>query len=216
MTSVTTVMVNYQTPDLLRRAVHSFKTHYPKVPLLIFDNGSQDQSPAMIKTLAKRYAGTVQPHFEEKNIYHGPALHKTLTSLVDTEYCFFLDSDTITHRGTFLEKGVDQLSSGEKNYAIGHVIRVNRRGFKDPHGFPIVVTPYMLMKTAPYRKFPPFIHHGQPVLNNFRKAGEKGYRILHFPMDEYIDHLWRGTASQYGYGLGMRGKLDYVLNKLGL
>ena len=35
-------------------------------------------------------------------------------------------------------------------------------------------------------------------------------------MDDYIDHLWRGTASKFGYGLGLKGKFDYLLNKLGI
>lgn len=54
------------------------------------------------------------------------------------------------------------------------------------------------------------------VLANFKAARENGYKLLHFPMDKYIDHLWRGTASKYGYKLGLKGKLDYLLNRLGL
>jgi len=216
MNSVTTVIVNYQTPELLVNAVHSFKRIYRNVDLLIFDNGSEDHSKDVINELSKEYGGSVRVHFEEKNIYHGPALDKSLRMLVETEYCFFLDSDTKTHKSGFLEKGINLLSSDENNYALGHMITVNKRGFKDPCGIPIVVTPYLLMKTNPYQKFPPFIHHGQPVLENFSEAQKNGYRIIHFPMEEYVDHLWRGTASKYGYGLGLKGKVEYVLNKLGL
>ncbi|CAN5205584.1 hypothetical protein BH23BAC3_BH23BAC3_26750 [soil metagenome] len=216
MRKITAVIVNYQTPDLLKDAVLSFKKFYQSTELLIFDNGSQDNSADVIKKLQSEYTDTITYHLESKNIFHGPALHKSLNKLVKSEYCFFLDSDTVTKKAGFLEKGLEILSSNKNNYALGRVITVNRRGFKDPAGLPIIVTPYLLMKTAPYPQFSPFVHHGQPVLFNFREAQEEGYRLIHFPMEEYIDHLWRGTASQYGYGLGLKGKFEFLLNKIGL
>lgn len=216
MKEVTAVIVNYQTPELLQQAVESFKIIYPDVKTLIFDNGSRDNSKSVIQNLVSTYNGSVTAHFEEKNIYHGPALHKTLTELIHTDYCFFLDSDTITTKGGFLEQGVETLASNKKNYAFGYCIKANDRGFKDENGITIAVTPYLLLKRKYYNKFPPFIHHGQPVLLNFKDAQEKGYRVIHHPMDHYIEHLWRGTASKYGYKLGLKGKIDYLLNKFGL
>ncbi|REL25070.1 glycosyltransferase [Rhodohalobacter sp. SW132] len=216
MKRVTAVIVNYQTPELLYEAVLSFKKIYPDVRLVIFDNGSEDHSITVIKSLQQSYPDTVSAHFERKNIFHGPALDKSLQEIVETEFCFFLDSDTVTKKGGFLEKGVEQLNAEPLNYAAGHIVTANARGFKSEDGVPVVVTPYLLMKTNPYKQFPPFIHHGQPTLENFTEAQKNGYRLIHFPMEKYIDHLWRGTASKYGYGLGLKGKLDYVLNKLGL
>ena len=34
------VIIHYQTPDLLKMAVESFKRFYPKMPLYVVDNGS--------------------------------------------------------------------------------------------------------------------------------------------------------------------------------
>ena len=216
MKNITAVIVNYQTPDLLEDAVLSFKTFYPSVNLLIFDNGSRDKSTIVIENLQEKFPDSIQTHFEPGNIFHGPALHKSITELIKNEFCFFLDSDTVTKKKGFLEKGVEILSSDKKNYALGRMIKTNERGFKDLGGIPIIVTPYLLMKTGPYSDFPPFIHHGQPVLHNFREAQKKGMKLIDFPMHDYIDHLWRGTASKYGYGLGLRGKFEYLLNKIGL
>lgn len=216
MKRVTTVIVNYQTPELLRKAVLSFRKHYPDNSILIFDNGSEDDSKKVINELKIQYPESIRTHFEGENIYHGPALDKSVRELVETEFCFFLDSDTVTKKKGFLEKGLEILSSDEKNYALGYKLNANKRGFKDPDGSPIILTPYLLMKTEPYDRFPPFLHHGQPVLFNFREAHKNGYKLIHFPMEQYIDHLWRGTASKYGYGLGLKGKFDYILNKLGL
>lgn len=216
MKRVTTVIVNYQTPELLRSAVLSFKEHYPETRVLIFDNGSKDDSKSVIAKIQNQYPDSIFTHFEEENIFHGPALDKSITELVKTEFCFFLDSDTVTKKKGFLEKGVDILSANTKNYALGYKLNANKRGFKDPEGTPIILTPYLLMKTTPYQKFPPFFHHGQPVLKNFREAQNNGYELIHFPMEEYVDHIWRGTASKFGYGLGLKGKFDYLLNKLGI
>lgn len=216
MKDVTAVIVNYQTPELLQQAVESFKEIYPDVKTLIFDNGSRDHSESVISDLINTYPESLSAHFEGQNIYHGPALHKALTKLIHTKYCFFIDSDTVTKTGGFLEKGVEKLASNKKNYAFGYCIKTNQRGFKDENGITVAVTPYLLLRVEYYDQFPQFIHHGQPVLFNFKDAQEKGYRIIHHPMDQYIDHLWRGTASKYGYKLGLKGKLDYLLNRLGI
>ena len=106
MNNVTTVIVNYQTPDLLKNAVQSFKQHYPDTKLLIFDNGSGDHSKTVVNNLQSQYPNSIQPYFEEENIFHGPALDKSIRDLVDTEFCFFLDSDTVTLKRGFLEKGI--------------------------------------------------------------------------------------------------------------
>lgn len=216
MKNITTVIVNYQTPELLDQAVRSFKKLYPDVTTVIFDNGSNDHSKKTIDKLKNDFPGNLKTHFEQENIYHGPALHKSLKKLVSTPYCFFLDSDTITQKRGFLEEGIDMLEENSKHYVCGLVIKVNKRGFKDPDGIPVAVTPYLLLKTGLYHQFPPFNHHGQPTLKNIEKAQERGFKVIDYPMDQYIDHLWRGTASKYGYKLGLKGKLDYLLNRLGL
>ena len=40
---LTVVIVNFRTPDLTGRAVHSLRSVYPSVPLLLIDNGSGDE-----------------------------------------------------------------------------------------------------------------------------------------------------------------------------
>ena len=237
---VTVVTVHYQTPDLLRTTVDSFRAVYPDVPYLVFDNGSSSASTQTLTELGEggqwngnkrrdleeqrdlegqrdlvRQREPVQVHREERNLFHGPALDKAIREMVTTPYCFFLDSDTETRRPGFLEDAMEQLEQDSKYYAAGRVIRVNHRGFKDPDGFPILLTPYLLLKTEHYRQFPPFVHHGQPGLRHFYDAQRDGFQLIDFPMHEYIDHLWRGTASKFGYRLGLRGKWDYLMNKLG-
>lgn len=211
---VTTVIINFQTPDLLQVAVNTFKKEYPEVPLLIVDNGSKDESVEAIQILTSQQPNTTSL-FLDKNVYHGPAMDLVLRDHISTAYTFFLDSDTETHKAGFLEKMIT-LASAQNIYAVGETITINNRGFKDEEGFKVLMTPFMLIKTGLYKQFPSFVHHGQPTIHNFREAQEQGLKLAEFPVSDYIFHHWRGTANRFGYGLGLKSKIDYLLNKMGL
>lgn len=214
--NLTVVVINFQTPDLLKTAVESFRYFYPQEKILIIDNGSKDNSKDAIKLLAELNIKQTKTIFLDKNIYHGPAMDMAIKSVQD-EYIFFLDSDTVTHKHGFLESMINLLSIAEKNYGIGWRNIVNKRGFiTSKEGVPITRSAYMMLKRNLYFLFPPFIHHGLPVLQNFTEAHSCEYSILQYPIEEYINHIGRGSASRYGYNLGIKGKIDFALNKLGL
>lgn len=206
-------VVHYQTPDLLDTAVRSFSLVYPDVPLLIVDNGSRDTSLDTIGRLRSDHANVTALLLDE-NRYHGPAMDLALHRC-PSEFVFFLDSDTKTRTGGFLEDLVDRCEVADV-YGAGQVTHVNRRGFATEAGLPVLVSAYMLIDRSAYLDLPPFIHHGLPVLQNFKAAAEAGYRLLDYPIEEFIDHLGRGTAERFGYGLGLKSRIDYMLQKLGL
>lgn len=212
---VSAVVIHFQTPDLLTTAVESFRAFYPDVDLLIVDNGSKDGSGDMVRRLVRRWPRATRAEFLERNIYHGPALHHAL-QLVDGEYVFVFDSDTVVERGGFIELMAERLDSDPATYAVGRVDHANKRGFLAAHGVPFPRTAYMMIRRSQYLQLQPFHHHGQPTLANFAAARERGLRVESFPIESYVRHIGRGTASRFGYGLGLRGKLDYLLNKLGL
>ncbi|GIV58833.1 MAG: hypothetical protein KatS3mg042_1746 [Rhodothermaceae bacterium] len=213
---LTAVVINYQTPDLLETAVRSFHRAYPAVPLLVIDNGSRDDSRARIEALGQELGPVLTPLLLEENIYHGPAMHRAMMHL-PTPYVYIFDSDTETKRPGFLEAMQARLEADLMHYGAGKVVRVNRRGFADPKGtIPVLASAHMLLRRAVYLQLPPFIHHGLPVLKNCAAAAERGYRLVDFPIEDYVTHFGRGTARRYGYGLGLRSRLDYLLNKLGL
>lgn len=212
---ITTVIINFRTPDLLETAVKSFRRVYPDIRLLIIDNGSGSESVELINRLAQESNDFVDAVFLEENIFHGPAMDLAIRSYVKTEYVFFLDSDTETKKPGFLEEMTRFLEKDNSLYGIGRVEKVNKRGFKDPQGASILLSPYMMIKCALYKKYSPFIHHGQPTMYNFNDAISDGLKLHNYNIEDYIFHHWRGTASRFGYRLGWRGKLDYILNKLG-
>lgn len=210
---VSAAVVNYQTPDLLETAVRSFHRAYPTIPLLIVDNGSRDDSPAIILRLQRELGPSIRTKLLSENHYHGPAMDMALNELT-TPFVYVFDSDTETRRSEFLEEMLD-LAGDPNVYGVGKIAYVNERGFAARSGIPVLVSAYMLIEREVYLTLPPFVHHGLPALNNFRAAAEQGYRLESFPVDEYVTHFGRGTAERYGYGLGIRSRLDYLLNKLG-
>ncbi len=213
LSHVSVAVIHYQTPALLDECVCSFTSFYPDVPLLIVDNGSQDESPATIRTLVQDLRN-VSAMMLRENRYHGPGMDIALREL-ESDYVFFLDSDTVTQRGGFLEE-MAALCASPDIYGVGRIVRVNRRGFAASTGFPALASSYMLIDRKIYHTLPPFAHHGFPALQNFRAARKAACgRLVEYPVNEYIDHLGRGTAARYGYGLGLKSRIDFVLNKLG-
>lgn len=81
----------------------------------------------------------------------------------------------------------------------------------------LYVNPYcMLVKKELYPELTPFSLHGSPVLRNMDSAHKKGLGLVGIDLDGYVKHDYRGTAGRFGYRLGIRGRLNFLLNKLGL
>jgi GT2 family glycosyltransferase len=211
---IRTVVVNFQTPDLLKTAIESYRNFYPTSQITIIDNGSKDNSREVIEMMRRGMPNYTSTLFLDSNIYHGPAMNQAMNE-VKEEYVFFLDSDTEIKQGGFLEPMLAELESSVIAYGIGRQITVNKRGFLAETGITILAPAYMMLRRRLYPDFPPFEHHGQPVLKNFIAAQQMGYTLKSFPIENFINHRWRGTASRFGYGLGWRGKIDFILNKLG-
>jgi glycosyltransferase involved in cell wall biosynthesis len=212
---VRTVIINFQTPDLLRIAVESFRKFYPQSQLTIIDNGSEDISRDVIRGMQRDTPQHTDVLFLGENIFHGPAMHRAMNE-VKEDYVFFLDSDTETNKNGFLEAMQGEIEKSANIYGVGRYLTVSKRGFQKITGITVLAPAYMMIRRNIYFDLRPFEHHGMPVLKNFVSAQERGFKLNSFPIEEYIEHRWRGTASRFGYGLGWRSKIDLVLNKMGL
>lgn len=217
---VTVVIINYRTPDLLETAVESLRRFYPDVRLMLIDNGSHDgQSLAVLEDWKSRHPETTEFLLNATNLHHGPAIDQAMRHAV-TPFVLFLDSDCEVLKEGFIEQMVGIGLAFPLSYAIGKLIWMDRRGFDLPAGIPEAI-PYirpicMLLRRDVYLTLPKAERHGTPCLSNFREASRRGFLLLHFPVEDYIHHKGRGTASRFGYGLGWRGFVNYVLHKLRL
>ena len=213
MRSTSTLIINYRTPLLIERAVRSFANYYPDIPLHIIDNGSGLPSKSVLEALNDELE-MVKVTFLEENIFHGPAMDYGIKEAT-TDRVFVMDSDAEVTRAGFLEEMNEVLDRHDEYYGAGMVFHVNERGFKEPNGLPVLMTAHMLLRKNLYDRLPPFIHHGQPTIRNFKAAQDRGYRFYDYPIGKFVAHEGRGTASKFGYQLGLRGKIDYLLNKIG-
>ena len=215
---VTAVIINYQTPDLTVRAVESYRASYPDLPLLLIDNGSEDRSHQVLQSYHQLTPALVQFIKNNRNLFHGPAMHQAL-QLITTDFVLFLDSDCEITEGGFIERMLGLLESDARNYAAGKLAYMNKRGYdvaQNEKAIPYIRPLCMLIERHLYFTLPPFLHHGTPCLDNMRQATAQGYRLVDFPVFDYVVHKGRGTAGRFGYGLGFKSKVEYILNKLGL
>ena len=216
--AVTCVIINFRTPDLLRRAVTSFRRQYPALPLLLIDNGSDDESSFLLRSNQKEFPSATEIILNRRNLHHGPAMHQALCFL-RTGSALFLDSDCEVKKGGFVEAMLALAEQDPRIYAVGTLVSMNKRGFDVPPGenaFAYIRPVCMLLKRDLYLNLPPFRRHGTPCLENMKQAVASGLRLLHFPVEEFIDHRGRGTAGPHGYRLGLRGKLNHLMNRFGL
>ena len=212
---VSAVIINFRTPDLTLRAVRSLRSCYETLPLLLIDNGSRDSSEALLRASA---GGSTELLLNARNIHHGPAMDQALRHLTSA-FVLFLDSDIEMLQAGFVERMRTALLDQPQAYAIGKRIWMNHRGFDVPEnadGQPYIRPICMLLRRNVYFTLPPFERHGAPCLSNMREASRRGLHLLDFPVEEFIRHRGRGTAARHGYRLGVRGKLNHLLNRLGL
>ena len=214
---VTAAIINFRTPDLTLRAVNSFQRYYPDVPLLLVDNASNDGSLRVLEEIRQQNPRNTDMIVNDHNLHHGPAMDQALRYL-RSQYVFFLDSDAEVLKGNFLEGMVNAAEQDPGHYAVGHRVKMNKRGFDvspDEEGFPYIRPYCMLIKRELYLLLPRFQLHGTPCLENMQCAARRGLALVAFPVDDYISHQGRGTAARFGYQLGMRGKINYIMNKFG-
>ena len=196
VSSVTAIIVNFKTLNLVKQAYESLKKVY-SLPLLLIDNGSRDASTDWVRD----HGGIGLP----KNIGHGPAMHFAIKQ-VTTPYFLTMDSDCVITQGGFLEEMLP-FFEGANAYAIGWQREAQRET-----GVPITwfterppkrnfvryIHPVLsLYDRAKYNTLKPFNHHGAPVLQNMLDAEAHGYSVKGFSITKYTTHLGAGTRRMY-------------------
>ena len=218
LSTVTAVVINYKTPDLALRAISTFKSAYPSVKTLLIDNGSGVECAGMLVTVRSSYPD-VELTVNARNLHHGPAMHQAM-GLTSTPMVLFLDSDCTVLAPGFIEKMSGSLSESALHYAAGSLQHVNKRGFpvdaSRPGAMPYCNPWCMLIKRELYYQLPPFQLHGAPLLRNMRGVQKKGFILVETMLDGHVRHDYRGTAQRFGYQLGIKGVMNYLLNKLGI
>ena len=105
-----------------------------------------------------------------------------------------------------------------QTYAVGSRAYLDRFGYEVTSTqafYSAYIQPFcMLIDRRKYNELKPFKHHGSPGLHNMQQAVQNGYRLVEFPIQEYVNHNGMGTCSRYGYNLGTRHKLENIIHRL--
>ena len=218
--AVTVVIINYKTPELLDQALGSMRKFYPAIQVLLIDNGSCDEkNPGVMMDWRSRFPQQTELLFNSHNLHHGPAIDQAMHHAT-SPFVLLLDSDCEVLRGGFIEEMVQLAVTSPLHYAVGKRVWMDRRGFDLPSAtagaIPYVRPICILIRRATYLTLPKAKRHGAPLLANMREAARRGFLLVDFPVGEYVFHKGRGTAAQHGYGLGWRGRVNFLLHKLRL
>jgi len=196
---VTFVLVTWNHPELITRAVRSIREFYPKVPVVVLDNGSKLEHFNTLVGLADECG--VKLLRNNRNRGHGPALHQGIKEAV-TRYVMLMDSDSWLVRGGWLREWVDRLEETGA-YGVGQVQPVNRLGYditnpKKRHGgIPYGHPSRVLLNRLFYWTLRPACHHGAPMLANMVDAKEEGLKLIPVAdIDEFVQHKVRGTRGR--------------------
>lgn len=198
-TDVTTIVVNFKTPHLLPIVTDSFKQAYPRVRLILVDNGSGDTSCEVISELQEKYEA-VDSIFLDCNVYHGPAVNLALER-VNTPFFFSLDSDCRIKQGDFLEKMLVHFRQ-PKVYVVGKLRYVRSTGgplkSQERHeGIPYAETWGALFDREKCAELGGFVLHGACAIEVAKAAQKRHWEAVGFPMPRYIDHLGAGTRRMF-------------------
>lgn len=197
---VTVISVNFKTPQLILDCARSLREFYPGIFHIILDNGGCRESTVAITGLSEKPYITMVKNKE--NVGHGPALHRGIL-LSGTPYVFLLDSDTRVTRHGFIEEMLSQFDANDDLFAIGWLRYVNENGVASPHqelkrGMPYVHPYACMLDREKYLGLEPFAHTGAPAINLMRSAIKRGYKLMDFPIQEYIWHKIAGTRGHFG------------------
>ena len=197
---ITALTVNYNTPELLRNLLSSFRKFYC-IPYMVVD-GSEEKYYNDI-TRFKEYFNINIVHFDT-NIHHGPGLAYGIKQIT-TNQILFIDSDITVIKGGFLEDLENKLNS--ESYGIGDVSDVNEYGVNIPNGIKYLHPSFALINREVALSYPLPVRHGAPMLNAM--IGNPILQHEQWIADDlknsfykkeckYFQHEWCGTVKRTG------------------
>lgn len=202
------VTVSYNSPDLVRNLISSFRQYYTN-PLYVID-GSDPEQLEQIKAIKNSFENVNLTAFGY-NIHHGPGLSWAISNLPLSGPVLFLDSDiTILKRG-FLEAMAEVLEGNM--YGVGGVACINRDGFDipcDANAIKYLHPGCMLCNIGIMKQWPLPVKHGAPMVEAMLALHDSGanqlIRNIEWVINDvkmgtkkiFIDHKGQGTVTHTG------------------
>lgn len=181
------VVVNYNTPVLLKNAIDSIRKYYDFPIIVISDAPYLERDDVIL----------VETGY---NIGHGPGMDMGIR-IASSKYVLTFDTDIIMNRPC-IELMLDKLGD---NYSIGKVYEIPLLSFyednRDIFDFtenPVMTHPsFQIVNREEYFKYAPYISDGAPTVLAYHDIMRKGdkHKIIDFPVQDYVWHRDRGTRD---------------------
>lgn len=197
---VTVILINHKTKKLTNEARRTLMAYYPKLPLILIDNGSSDESTLYVKTVGEMY-DNITAVLNGKNIGHGPAMNQGI-ALAKTRYVFLYDSDASLRAGGLLEAMIAEFKKNSNLYAIGWLRGVDKwsgvpTGKKGGNVISYIHPHAAMIDREKFLQLTPMENSGAPCTANMRSALTKGFELRDFPVQKYVTHLVAGTRRMF-------------------
>ena len=190
---ITGVVVNYNTPELLKRAIASVRQFYD-FPIIVIDGSDKPEALDFLNVKVKKTG---------YNIGHGLGMDMGIR-MAETDYILTFDTD-IEMKKPCIELMMKELKLD--TYAMGRRYLRNNVSFYNRYRdiFPynaiayIIDPAFQLVNKTQYLKYAPFISDGSPTVLSYHDLGRRqiAERVLvHFPVFDYVNHKRAGTRNR--------------------
>jgi len=165
--SIGCVIVNYNTPKIISRAVNSIKDLVDEVMIV---DGSDMRNPAYLECdELELFNGNINVQHVGYNIGHGNGLHLGI-DLLKTEYIICMDSDAAIVDESVIDEMKAKLT--DNIYGCGMVVNVDENGKNKADGFDYLHPYFCMFKKSTYKANEPFINHGAPFIRAMKSINE--------------------------------------------
>jgi glycosyltransferase involved in cell wall biosynthesis len=190
---ITGVVVNYNTPDLLKTAIASIRQFY-NFPIIVIDGSDEPEALDFFNVRVKKVG---------YNIGHGLGMDLGIR-MAKTNFVLTFDTD-IEMKKPCIELMLKEAKID--TYAIGRRYLRNNVSFYNQHRdiFPyhaiayIIDPAFQLVNKEEYLKYAPFISDGSPTVLSYHDLSRHKIAkdvTVHFPVFDYVDHKRAGTRNR--------------------
>ncbi len=221
--SITVLITQRKTPELIRLCLESLLQFYPDIPVVVVDGDSQDESSEYLKLKSVMHPNVGVVTWIGRNS-HGAIMDLAIRDHIKTEFVMTLDSDMIICRGGFIEEMLEEYKTNPKLYSIGSLMLVTRKNFacgapEDEGDILRYTHPSLSIFHIPtYKTMRPFSDHGAPCVFNLLDAELKGLEVKEYPVDKYAAHCsgasWTvpNTIWTHDNGVLLRPLITFIIS----
>jgi glycosyltransferase involved in cell wall biosynthesis len=191
MQNLTGVVVNYDTKELLKKALDSIWSFYPELKVIVIDGSTEDY---LIDDDRLRY---VKFDF---NIGHGRGMDIGI-NLATTRHVLLFDSDIMMYKPP-IEKMMAMME--KDTVAVGWILPVTQENYDieigDDSDIPVIAPFFHIVDRYNYWKFLPYVQSGGPTCLTSIDIYSKGLSdkvLKNIFIKDYVRHDGQGTVKLF-------------------